>query len=737
MRAFQFVLIIVVFGIPGVLSAECSFKTASKIDELQNPGQIELIEVEIPKARKYVKNAVQILTSPQANIPSDLKRKFSANLSVHYTFGTCKYEAKVRQNGDWKDHIKFVEGGNITRSLDVELKHGNILSAVGFKLLIPATRGAENEVFASLLLKKIGIISPDTFAVNTSVNGYDSVMLFQEKSAKELLEKNLRRESAVFEGDETLIWEGGNFCSSCGRMERFALARLENKSWLLKGNSSQIIATRAYSNLQAAYVDYGRNISDNQEVLIYPNKNLAPGFADYTFALLALNAAHALRPHNRKYYFNSIEQQFEPIYYDGNMALGKLGIHENILDLEKLISKQFSRFDSSSFSAEILKVLDEKDFMSSFLDRTKPFGKDMEKYFFRAVGVVKNNINDLSQLVKDIEKAPLQSKQNFEVDYLSDAASSNLQQAIVRKITSDNGGFKATLNNGSIIELNASQLAQLLSKNQFNGERTVFVGEYENILREIPINRELEAISGKLFASPGIKVSLNADTKTLIFQQTLSSDFILIHGADLSDWSIKFNGVKPLRPTTSEYQQRFNEFGLTGCLTIYQSKLDRTNIFTRDAWCEDSVNIMNSKGNISSISIQDSSSDALDIDFSNVGIESILVINAGNDCVDLSGGVYKIQTAEMKNCGDKGISVGEASKLVLLEGEIVSANIGVASKDSSQVYIKNASTTKVPVCAEVKQKKQEFGGGLLRFEQFKCIGSNNIDRNSIYEEVYQ
>ena len=51
---------------------------------------------------------------------------------------------------------------------------------------------------------------------------------------------------------------------------------------------------------------------------------------------------------------------------------------------------------------------------------------------------------------------------------------------------------------------------------------------------------------------------------------------------------------------------------------------------------EDSINIIRSQGSIKSIYLKDSTSDALDIDFSNLYIEDIKIINSGNDCVDLS-----------------------------------------------------------------------------------------------------
>ena len=68
-----------------------------------------------------------------------MRRTFRAILKVNYKFGgSCTYKAKIRQNGDWRDHIDEKSG---MRSLKVNLKDGNILNSVRFKLLLPATRG--------------------------------------------------------------------------------------------------------------------------------------------------------------------------------------------------------------------------------------------------------------------------------------------------------------------------------------------------------------------------------------------------------------------------------------------------------------------------------------------------------------------------------------------------------------------------------------------------------------------
>ena len=104
---------------------------------------------------------------------------------------------------------------------------------------------------ATLILKNLGFIAPDTFEVRTSINGVNSVMLFQERETKELLEKNLRREGPIFEGDESILWTYDNY--DIKDHVGLSLLRLVNDNWFKKGRSSQAITINSFSNLQKIY----------------------------------------------------------------------------------------------------------------------------------------------------------------------------------------------------------------------------------------------------------------------------------------------------------------------------------------------------------------------------------------------------------------------------------------------------------------------------------------------------
>ena len=75
-------------------------------------------------------------------------------------------------------------------------------------------------------------------------------------------------------------------------------------------------------------------------------------------------------------------------------------------------------------------------------------------------------------------------------------------------------------------------------------------------------------------------------------------------------------------------------------MSFINLNLDEVTIEAKHSSCEDTVNFINSKGSLESIKIEDSFSDALDIDFSEIKIKKIEIYNALNDCVDFSSGNY-------------------------------------------------------------------------------------------------
>lgn len=724
------ILLVCVFGLMAIkISASCDFITAEYLTELNEPSTIKKIEVRVPKSAKFSRNFTKILISKSKNIPPNLKKNFKAIVIVEYDFGSCRYQAKVKQNGDWKDHIRFEEGGKPLRSLNVKLKEGNILNAVKFKLLLPETRNDINEVLATVFMRKLGFISPETFQVKTVVNGVSAVMLFQEDLRKELLERNGRREGPLFEGDESLLWSFEDFENF--ELESLALSRLSNDKWFLKGDSSQQIALSAYSQLQKAYLDYSQNIDARVEHILFPNNRLSPTFENYFFALIAMNGMHALRPHNRRFYYNSFTSMFEPVYYDGNIEMHK---KVNSKKAEGYLAGAFLEGYQFPYKADFLDDDFKVGALAEFKDRLVVNDVEATRFFEKAMLRVNKSIKNL-QAKLDIRQPVLTDVKAGENDYdryearqkSLDVVQKNLTQLIKTK-----SGFNAFDQNGQKYELTANELSEILSDNELKKERFSLFSSLEGLDQDL----EKDVVITKLFGgdvlhSVGLILNVDADNKSIVIRQKTSTDWILFRGVQLQDWSILLNGSKENALLYNQQAQRFNRYGMTGCLNFYQTNFDGTRITALDGTCEDSVNVVNSKGKITSIEIERAYADAIDMDFSQVDIETVHVKNAGNDCFDVSGGRYTLKNVVLSDCSDKGISVGERSQLSANDVDLKRAFLGVSSKDFSDVLIKQAVFEGTKNCYEVAQKKQEFGGARLSFGSLSCDGGFVKDKNSI------
>ena len=81
------------------------------------------------------------------------------------------------------------------------------------------------------------------------------------------------------------------------------------------------------------------------------------------------------------------------------------------------------------------------------------------------------------------------------------------------------------------------------------------------------------------------------------------------------------------------------------------------------------------------------SSDAFDADFGQGFFERCVFYDIGADAIDVSGSDVQVRDVRMINLGDKGLSVGENSRVTGERIYIENADFGVASKDLSQAHI--------------------------------------------------
>jgi hypothetical protein len=590
---------------------------------------------------------------------------------------------------------------------------------VNFKLLIPETGNGMNEVFATTLFRSLGFIAPETFEVNTSINNVKSIMLFQEKARKELLERNHRREGPIFRGDEVLMWGYENYKDK--ELESLLLSTLYNKSWFKKGYSSQQIILSAYAKLQSSSLisRYHQKILLGAQSYLIPDLVSEVFYNDFMGVLIAMDGYHGLYLNNRKHYYNVIAGIFEPIYYDGNVDLSRDWTTPPINFLLPVRVSEHLFFKAQGLDVNS-KLKDE------FIERIKN-QKQAHIFFNDSLAKFKSNLakiqlqnNSIEDVRKPISIARDSLYSSIISSYIGFQKAKLLNQKVIKSIWHTGDSYQATLDDQSILALNEDQVLEVISKNKLYENRIVYIPSSVDILenqdskiKEISIDRM------KITMSEGMSVTHNLTEKRLVFHQSQLSDWALIHDSYVNGWAISLNGLIS-SSAKSLSEQRFNARGITGCLTIYNSELIDTSLFVANGQCEDSLNLISTSGKKIAISIKDSYADAVDADFSSLEIKNLKIINAGNDCFDVSGGKYSVGVSELKDCSDKGISIGEKSYFEGDEIFIENASIGISAKDFSQAIVKRLSAKNVLVCGEAKRKKQEFGGGELFIEKTDC-----------------
>lgn len=159
-------------------------------------------------------------------------------------------------------------------------------------------------------------------------------------------------------------------------------------------------------------------------------------------------------------------------------------------------------------------------------------------------------------------------------------------------------------------------------------------------------------------------------------------------------------------------------FMASGAVTFYESPVKISDCtFSNNRGGDDYLNIIRTDFELVRTVIRNTAFDAFDGDFTNGKIEDVHFINCGNDAIDLSGSAVRIVDVYVDKAGDKGLSIGEESNVAAYHVEIKNANIAAASKDKSELKMKDVSVRDCNRGFAVYQKKDEFGPSSMRVEK--------------------
>ncbi len=154
---------------------------------------------------------------------------------------------------------------------------------------------------------------------------------------------------------------------------------------------------------------------------------------------------------------------------------------------------------------------------------------------------------------------------------------------------------------------------------------------------------------------------------------------------------------------------KHGNWSVTGAVTFYESSVQLDNVSIKNNRCEDALNIVRTNFIMKNCVISGTQSDAFDGDFVNGTVLDSQFKNLGNDAIDVSGSTIFIKNVVISNAGDKGLSAGEDSKMIVNNVEILDSEIAVAGKDLSIVNVNKLNIANTKLGFTAFQKKPEFG----------------------------
>lgn len=110
--------------------------------------------------------------------------------------------------------------------------------------------------------------------------------------------------------------------------------------------------------------------------------------------------------------------------------------------------------------------------------------------------------------------------------------------------------------------------------------------------------------------------------------------------------------------------------------------------------------------------LENANSDAIDVDMSKkIIIKKAVILNPVNDSIDLMETEALIDSSYMSGSGDKAVSVGENSNVIIYNSFFHKNNIGLASKDKSKTYVLYSDLESNKIHLSVYAKNWQYGSG--------------------------
>jgi hypothetical protein len=228
--------------------------------------------------------------------------------------------------------------------------------------------------------------------------------------------------------------------------------------------------------------------------------------------------------------------------------------------------------------------------------------------------------------------------------------------------------------------------------------------------------------SARLRLEPGVRLSLDPDVSIISFRG------IIAEGT--ADEPIVLYATDPDRPWGTVAAARARDTSRFAFVTVSggsgadfagiefdgQLSFNASEIVLRDseiydAHGADGVSLKRTTFEVSRTQFITNGSDGLDAEWSSGVVSESLFVNNGDDGLDLADSDVRVTDSAFHWMGDKSISAGARSRVSIDSTRLSDSEIAIASKEESQVDVRNSEFRRNRLGFAVYRDKPVFGGG--------------------------
>ena len=335
-----------------------------------------------------------------------------------------------------------------------------------------------------------------------------------------------------------------------------------------------------------------------------------------------------------------------------------------------------------------------------------------------------SNDNKTFKIIPNINKEIVENAQFVlsptSEDYFSLEEPVVYSRAITSPIIPLNDNVKKLINEG-VVTINKENETISFNAGEWKISNTIHLHEYAAVTFEPGTTLFFDNQAGIISSVP---IYIDAKDENVKFIGNGDSGWFYILNAKGSS---TINGLS----LSNVGGVNFTDIALTGAFSIYNSDVIINGLKIDTSYSEDALNIISSKFDLKNCRIENTVSDAIDVDFSNDGvINKCEFINigtrGGGDGIDISGSDILMKNINFNLVSDKAISVGENSSATIINASIKNSSIGIAAKDGSDVKVIDGVINNSNYSALMAYiKKKEYIGSKINAVNLKVIGTKN------------